>query len=534
MKPFGQGFAAVAGLSLFALMATGSAVAQKSGGVMKILHFDSPASMSIHEESTRATLQPMMAVLNNLVMYDHNVKQNRLDTIVSDLATSWSWSEDGKELTFKLREGVKWHDGKPFTAADVKCTMDLLMGTGQDKLRVNPRRSWYQNVEAVKSNGNFEITFQLKQPQPALLGLLASGWSPIYPCHVPARDMRQHPIGTGPFKFVEFKPNESIKVTKNPDYWKPGRPYLDGIEFTILREIAPRNLAFFAGNYDFNSPYSVTPPMLADFRAQAPNAICERTSVNVPRTMLINVQKAPFDNPELRKAMTLAVDRDAFSTIINGGEKNVGALMLPPPDGVWGMPEDMLQTLPGYNPDVEKNRTEAREIMKKLGYGPNNPLRAKITTRNIPSWRNPAVLLNAQLKEVWIETEIDIVDTAQWYPKISRKDFEIGAVPIESGVDDPDQMFYENFYTGAMRNYSGLSDPEIDRLIDKQSMETDPEKRKQIVWEIERKLAETAVRPVLFFPVGNSCWQPWVKNLNIMANSIYNGWRMEDVWLDRN
>jgi peptide/nickel transport system substrate-binding protein len=532
MKLSGQGLA-FAGLSLLVLVAAVPAGAQKSGGVLKIQHFDSPASMSIHEESTRAALQPMMAVFNNLVIYDQNIKQNSLDSIVPDLATSWSWSEDGKELIFKLRDGVKWHDGKPFTAADVKCTWDLLMGRGQDKLRVNPRKPWYNNVESVTTNGDFEVTFRLKQPQPALLALLASGWSPIYPCHVPAQQMRQHPIGTGPFKFVAFKPNEYIKVEKNPDYWKKGRPFLDGIDFVIMREIAPRNLAFFAGDYDVGSVYGVTPPQLEDFKAQAPNALCERTSVNVPRTMLINIQKPPFDNPELRRAMTLAIDRDAFSKIINGGEKNIGALMLPPPDGVWGMPEEKLQTLPGYNPDIAKNRAEAREIMKKLGYGPDKPLVTKIATRNIPSWRQPAVLLNAQLKEIWIETELEIVDTALWYPKINRKDFTIGAVPIEAGVDDPDMMFYENFYSGALRNYSGLSDPQIDKMIDQQSMETNPEKRKQIVWDIEKKLAGEAVRPVLFFPVGYSCWQPWVKNLNIMANSIYNGWRMEDVWLDR-
>src|SRR3954447_11018113 len=112
MKPFGQGLA-IAGLSLLALVAAGPASAQKAGGVLKIEHFDSPASMSILEESTRAALQPMMAVFNNLVVYDQNVKQNSLDSVVPDLASGWSWSEDGKKLTFKLHEGVKWHDGKP-------------------------------------------------------------------------------------------------------------------------------------------------------------------------------------------------------------------------------------------------------------------------------------------------------------------------------------------------------------------------------------------------------------------------------------
>ena len=199
-------------------LAASPALAQKSGGILRLSHFDSPASMSILEEATRAAEQPMMGVFNNLVMYDQHVAQASLQTIVPDLATGWSWSEDGKELILPLRQGVKWHDGKPFTAADVKCTWDLLMGTANDKLRVNPRKSWYRNVEAVMPNGDYEVSFRLKRPQVWLLTLLASGWAPIYPCHVPAREMRQKPIGTGPFKFVEFKPNEYIKVAKNPDY----------------------------------------------------------------------------------------------------------------------------------------------------------------------------------------------------------------------------------------------------------------------------------------------------------------------------
>src|SRR5215470_17234366 len=207
---------AAAALALTTTAAT-PAFAQKAGGVLKLSHFDSPASMSILEEATRATVQPMMGVFNNLVLYDQHIAQSSLETVVPDLATSWSWSEDGKELTFPLRQGVKWHDGKPFTAADVKCTWDLLLGTASEKLRVNPRKTWYLNVEQLTTNGDYDVTFHLKRPQPALLSLIASGWSPVYPCHVPARDMRTHPIGTGPFKFVEFKPNEVVRTARNPD-----------------------------------------------------------------------------------------------------------------------------------------------------------------------------------------------------------------------------------------------------------------------------------------------------------------------------
>src|SRR5437870_5666036 len=204
--------------ALAAVMVIGHAAsAQKPGGILKMYFFDSPASMSIHEEATIAGQGPMMGVFNNLIMYDQHKAQTSIDTIVPDLATEWAWGEDGKELTFKLRQGVKWHDGKPFTAKDVKCTFDLLQGKSADKLRLNPRKAWYRNLEEVVPNGDHDVTFRLKRPQPAFVALLASGFTPVYPCHVHAAQIRQHPIGTGPFKFVEFKPNEYIKVARNPD-----------------------------------------------------------------------------------------------------------------------------------------------------------------------------------------------------------------------------------------------------------------------------------------------------------------------------
>src|SRR5919109_1641030 len=143
-----------AGGLLVALSAAQPGLAQKQGGILKLSHFDSPAGMSILEEATRAAEEPAMAVMNNLVLYDQHVAQNSLQSIVPDLATKWQWSEDGKELTFPLRQGVKWHDGKPFTAADVKCTWDLLMETGSDRLRINPRKSWYSNVADVTTRGD--------------------------------------------------------------------------------------------------------------------------------------------------------------------------------------------------------------------------------------------------------------------------------------------------------------------------------------------------------------------------------------------
>jgi len=363
--------AAVGSLSL-AVTVADTAFAEKAGGILKVGWFDSPASMSILEESTIAAERPMMGVFNNLVMYDQHVAQNSSRSIVPDLATAWAWNEEGTELTLPLRQGVKWHDGKPFTAADVKCTFDLLQGKASDKLRINPRKSWFSNVAEVTTKGDYEVAFHLNRPQASFLAMLATGWTPIYPCHVSPQQMRLHPIGTGPFKFSEFRPNETIKVVRNPDYWKPGRPYLDGIEYTIIKDVSTRLLAFIAGQHDVY--FGVTIPQLKDVRAQAPQAICESTTPNVARNMLVNRRVPPFDNPDLRRAMSLSLDRKAFNDIINEGQGVIGAVMQPPPDGLWGMTPETLAALPGYGPDVAMNRVEARKIMEKLGYGPDKRL----------------------------------------------------------------------------------------------------------------------------------------------------------------
>jgi len=403
---------ALVGVLSMALIAANPALAQKQGGILRVYHRDSPASMSIHEEGTVGVIMPMMGVFNNLVIFDQHVPQNSVQSIVPELATGWAWSEDGTELTFKLRDGIKWHDGKPFTAEDVKCTFDLLTNQGKEKFRLNYRETWWVNV-AKTTTGEHEAILHLKRPQPALLALLASGDTPIYPCHVSPRDMRQHPIGTGPFKFVDYKPNQYIKLARNPDYWKPGRPYLDGVEYTIIPNRSTAILGFIAGKFDMTFPYEVTIPLLKDIKTQAPQAICEVGMASETIGMLVNRTVEPFDNPDLRRAMALTLDRKSFIDILGQGEGEIGGALMPPPDGVWGMPPAMVETLPGYTGDVQKNRDEARASIQKAGYGPDKRLPIKISTRNLAVYRDPAAILIDQLKEIGIDGELETVETAQ-------------------------------------------------------------------------------------------------------------------------
>ena len=280
----------------------------------------------------------MMGVFNNLVMFDQHAKQNSLQSIVPDLATGWSWSEDGTELTFPLRQGVKWHDGKPFTAEDVKCTWDLLTGKSSEKLRLNPRKSWYRNLEEVTTNGDYEVTFHLKRPQPAFIALLASGYSVVYPCHVPPAEMRQHPIGTGPFKFVEFKPNERITADAQPGLLENG-PALSRRHrvYDHPRTCRPRTSPSSPGS-SIGSP---TRDPAAEGR-QEPGARGDLRgdAGRISRNLIINRDAPPFDNPDLRRAMALSLDRKAFIDIISEGQGDIGGVMQPPPEGVWGMPPD--------------------------------------------------------------------------------------------------------------------------------------------------------------------------------------------------
>jgi len=157
----------------------------------------------------------------------------------------------------------------------------------------------------------------------------------------------------------------------------------------------------------------------------------------------------------------------------------------------------------------------------------------KVSTRDIPPYRDPAVILIDQLKEIYIDAELELIDTTGWYPKVFRKDYTIGLNLTGNGIDDPDQAFYENYACGSDSNYDGYCKPEIDKLFDQQSMEADQEKRKKMVWDIERRLAEDVARPVLYHNRSGTCWQSYVHGYTAMVNSIYNGQRMEDVWLDR-
>src|ERR1700688_145317 len=473
-----------------ALMLTAPpAAAQKKGGTLRLYHNDNPPSTSLLEESTIASVMPFAAVFNNLVVFDPAKAHENIDTVIPDLAESWSWDSTNTKLTFKLRQGVTWHDGQPFTSKDVQCTWRMLIGKGAaSDFHRNPRKVWYTKLQDVTINGDYEATFELSEPQPSLPVLLASAFSVVYPCHVPQATMRTKPVGTGPFKFVEFKRGESIRLVRNPDYWKKDRPYLDEITFRMIDSRATRMLAFATGEFDITFPSDISIPLIKDMKARAPKAICEMITTGTQINLMVNRENPPFDSPDIRKAMSLAIDRKPFNTILMEGLGLMGGAMLPKPVGEWSMPPEMVSSLTGYGPDTEKNIAEAQAIMQKLGYSDANPLQIKIQTRNLPTYRDPAVILTDQLKKIHILGELDILDTPRWYARLARKDYTIGLNVTGVSVDDPDGNLVESYSCKSERNYTQYCNADVDRLLSAQSRELDTEKRRNLVWEIERLL----------------------------------------------
>ena len=272
---------------------------------------------------------------------------------------------------------------------------------------------------------------------------------------------------------------------------------------------------------------------MKDIKARAPNAICETTATGTQINLMVNRVNPPFDNPDIRKAMSLALDRKPFNTILMEGLARMGGAMLAKPEGEWGMPPDMVTSLTGYGPDADKNVAEAQAIMQKLGYSDAKPLQIKIQTRNLPTYRDPAVILTDQLKKIYIVGELDILDTPRWYARLAKKDYTIGLNVTGVSVDDPDGNIFENYSCKSERNYTQYCNAEVDRLLVAQSSELDREKRKKLVWDIERLLVDDAARPIIDHNIAGTCWHPYVKGFVVHDNAIYNNTRFEDLWLDK-
>ena len=504
----------------------------KPGGILNLrLREDLPQGFAIHESPTISTLWPAMPCFSNLVLFDPARPTHGPDTIVGELAERWSWQDDYRNLVLFLRRGVSWHDGRPFSAADVVYTLDLVREAREaGKLRINPRRDLFANVAAVEAVDPHTVIIRLKRPQPSLLMMLASGFTPIYAAHVPPAAYRAGCIGTGPFKLKEWKRGEFVEYVKNPDYFVKGRPYLDGLRYTIIRERGTATAALQAGRVDVAFPGD-TPKSIAEQLTRAvPKMLTTPVGTGVVDHLLFNASKPPFDNPKLREAVSRAIDRRGLIEALYQGGATVGGPMAPRPYGVWSLPEAEVRALPGYGPPADE-RAKARALLAAAGFAAS-AVKAEIMTRNLPGFLELSSFVASELKRVGIDVAVRPIDSAQWEALKVRGEFTLAADRTGMEPDDPDVTFYESYGCNSPRNYEHYCDPELTRLFDQQSQELNAAKRLALVQTIQRKLGAAALRPALAWRLDYFARWPSVKNLT-PHHSIYGWGRLQDVWLDR-
>src|SRR5207244_2619422 len=337
-----------------------------AGGTLNITQRDDlPQGFAIHETSTISTVWPAMPCLNNRVLFDPLKKTESLDTIIGELAEKWSWQDNYRNLVFFLRKGVKWHDGQPFTSKDVKFTFDMLREApdAPAKLRINPRKDWFANVQNVEAPDPHTVIFHLKKPQPSLLLMLASGYTPVYAAHVPPANYRTTCVGTGPFKLKEWRKGEYVEYVKNPDYFVKGRPYLDGLKYFVIVERSTRQAAIQAGKVDVTFPSETSKTAAEQLKKAVPQLVITPYSQNVTDNIIMNMKKPPFDNLKTRLAVSHAIDRRALIQAVQQGGAVVGAGLAPKPWGFWGLAEKDLVGLPGYGAKPADEKALARKLM---------------------------------------------------------------------------------------------------------------------------------------------------------------------------
>jgi len=497
------------------------------GGILEVALSGDPPSLDMHQETTFMVTIPMSPAYNTLIMFDpHNYPQ-----IVGDLAKSWTLSDDYLTYTFKLHEGVKFHDGSELTSADVKASWDRIIWPPEGAVSV--RRSFYQMVKSVEAPDRYTVVFRLQYPSASFLGTLAHPANFIYAKKYLDQDVhyyKAHVVGTGPFKFKNYVRGSYIEFERNPEYWKKGLPYMDGLKYYVIKDLSAQAKSMRGGRTHVE--FRGFPPAEAEaIKAQ----LGDKVVVTYPKARINwgvapNPDKKPFDDERVRKALSLAIDRyDMAKTLgpLTGLETVGGALLHP--DSEWALSGEELQALPGYGKDFQANLREAKRLLAEAGYP--NGFKMVLTNRNVKlPYIDLGVYLISAWKKIGVEAEHKLEESATWTQTRINRDFEIIVDPSGSStVADPDEMFTK-FTTGGSANYSRFSEPLVDALYGQQKTEMNEEKRIQLVKEMQKRVLE------------KSWWIPglWWTRIEVRSARIRNyephpsHWlnrRLEDVWL---
>lgn len=461
------------------------------GGILWTEMQSDPPNFDLHSNTTSRVYQSMSPCYNLLVQYN----QLDVEEIIPDLAESWDISDDGLTATFNLFEGVKFHSGKTMTSADVKASFDRIIFPAEGA--ISPRKEAFRAVESIDAPEDNVVVFNFSRPMAAFIPVLAITFNAVYNADVLASgDPEREVDGTGPFMFKEYIEGVSIELEKNPNYFVPDRPYLDGIKIFIIPE---SNSALAAVITDQIHMFR------SDFRADAEEArrlagdrleTFERFSTSCD-VLDMNAEREPWNDPRVRKACSLAIDRWAAVELLTSGDGRPAGPLIP--DSFWALTPEELEGMPGYARDKEAEREEARALLAEANFPED--YQAVMLVRSGEDYEDTALFVQDQLNTIGISSVLDINETASYTERLNDRDYDIFGGSFSVAIDDPEDIFGQAYVCGGGRNYSQICIEEFDELYVEQSQELDREARKEIVNRMERMVIEDVIKVTLGFAV---------------------------------
>lgn len=459
----------------------------RHGGTLVFAVGSEPASLDGHREDSFATIHPFAPFYSLLV----KVNQDRPAEIVGDLAETWTIARDGLTYTFKLRDGVRFHDGTPLTARDVKATYDRIIAPPAGV--VSLRQASYAVVDKVETPDGRTVVFRLKRPAPAFVSMLAFPFNFVYKAEILAKDPRWHEknvMGSGPFKLVEYVHGSHVVGKKNDEYFLKGQPYLDGFRAVFIKDTGARVAAIRGGRAHIE--FRGFPPSVRDdlVRALGDKIIVQESPWLCTQYVAANHERKPFDDPRVRRALTLALDRWEASRTLSriALVKAVGGLMMP--GSPYAMPEPELVKVAGYGKDIEASRKEARRLLREAGVPEGFAFTFK--NRNLPMpFETVGVFLIDQWRKIGLDVKQLVLETPVYFADLRAGNYET-SIDFQCGsIDEPDlelSKFISN--DRSPMNYARYKDPALDELFETQSRTPDVEARRKLIAQFERRVLD--------------------------------------------
>ena len=520
-----------AGVILLALVMAPAAMAAekpKYGGILTFAVPKPPPSFDGHRENTFALIHPVAPHYSTLLKFD----QWNYPKVVGDVAKSWKVSKDGKTYTFKIRKGIKFHDGSTLTARDVKATYDKIISPPPGVVSV--RKGSYSMVKSVEAPDDRTVVFRLKWPSASILANLASPWNFIYKADILAKDphwYEKNVNGTGPFKFVEYVPGSHWIGEKNKDYFVKDRPYLDGYRAIFIKSTSARVASIRGGR------------ALIEFRGFSPagrddlvRALGKKIRVQEGPwicylSVAINNEVKPFSDVRVRKALTLALDRWEASEYLSKIAilKPVGGLLRPGSE--FAATEAELTKLAGYGKDIKAARTEARRLLKEAGIPDGYEFTFK--NRDLPMpYESLGIWAIDQWRKIGLNVTHKVEEKGPFFSDRKRGNFQT-IMDWECGfMDEPDLQLFKFLSMGKSgANYSRFTDSTLDSLYEKQSRATSKKERRKLIRTFEKRVLDEKIYtfPTLWWYKINPHWAK-VKGWNQLPSHYLNQ-DLRDVWL---